>query len=182
MDSHSGLRSRSLRASRTLTLSGVERPAWDGRHPWGLVWCCADLPHVPEQLLGTEAGELLVLQGAATLPSASVTADIVWAAREHGISHLFVLAHAGCRLLDHALRSEQPATLVSEHMARMGLFTGHHVDDVSRTVAHHSAATLRRDLARHGLALEIVTAFADPHGRLTEVRVESAVQTRARLS
>jgi len=56
------------------------------------------------------------------------------------------------------------------------------VDDVSRTVAHHSAATLRRDLARHGLALEIVTAFADPHGRLTEVRVESAVQTRARLS
>ena len=80
---------------RSLALPGVDRPAWSGGSPWGLVWCCADLPHVPEQLLGTEPGELLVLQGAATLPSASVTADIVWAAREHGISHLFVLA-VGC--------------------------------------------------------------------------------------
>lgn len=177
-----GLHSRSPHTSRSLALTGVERPAWDGRHPWGLVWCCADLRHLPDELLGTVPGELMVLQGAATLLSASVTADIVWAAREHGMSHLFVLAHSGCRLLDHALRSEQPATLVSERVARMGLFTGQNVDDVSRTVAHHSAATLRRDLARHGLAMEIVTAFADPRGRLSEVRVESAEQALSQLS
>lgn len=182
MDAPGGLQSRSPPMSGALTLTGVERPAWDGGSPWGLVWCCADLPHVPEELLGTEPGELMVLQGAATLLSASVTADIVWAAREHGISHLFVLAHSGCRLLDHALRSQQPATLMSDHMARLGLFAGQDVDDVSRTVAHHSATALRRELGRHGLALEIVTAFADPRGHLTELRAESAAQAQSRLS
>ena len=182
MDAPSGLWSQSLHPSRPLRLTGVERPAWDGRHPWGLVWCCADLPHVPEELLGTDPGELMVLQGAATLLSPSVTADIVWATREHDISHLFVLAHACCRLLDHALRPQQPATVVSEHMSRLGLFAGQHVDDVSRTVAHHSATSLRRELARHGLALEIITAFADPRGHLTEVRVEAASRTAAQLS
>lgn len=182
MDAPSGLWSPSLHAPRALTLAGVERPAWDGGQPWGLVWCCADLPHVPEELLGTAPGELMVLQGAATLLSASVTADIVWAAREHAISHLFVLAHGGCRLLDHALRPRQPATVVSEHMSRLGIFAGQNVDDVSRTVAHHSATSLRRELARHGLALEIVTAFADPQGRLSEVRLQAESLSRAQLS
>ncbi len=167
---------------RSLALPGVDRPAWSGGSPWGLVWCCADLPHVPEQLLGTEPGELLVLQGAATLPSASVTADIVWAAREHGISHLFVLAHAGCRLLQHALRDESSARLMSGHVGRLGLFAGHDVDLVSRTVAEHSAGSLRRDLTRHGLVPAIVTAFADAHGHLVDVSVDRGPDARAQLS
>jgi|JI6StandDraft_1071083.scaffolds.fasta_scaffold324803_1 hypothetical protein len=167
---------------RSLALPGVDRPAWSGGSPWGLVWCCADLPHVPEQLLGTEPGELLVLQGAATLPSASVTADIVWAAREHGISHLFVLAHAGCRLLQHALRDESSARLMSGHVGRLGLFAGHDVDAVSRTVAHHSAGSLRRDLTRHGLVPAIVTAFADARGHVVDVSVDRGPEARAQLS
>lgn len=169
-------------SSRALALSGMTRPTWDGRRPWGLVWCCADQPHIPELLLGAQPGELMVLQGAATLPSSSVTADIVWAAREHPVSHLFVIGHTGCRLLQHALHAQQSAPLVNERVARMGLFTGHDVDDVSRTVARHSASTLRRELARHGLALEIITAFADAHGRLLDVRVEGAALAMAQLS
>lgn len=182
MDAPQDLRSPTPRVSRSLALLGVERPAWDGGSPWGLVWCCADLPHVPEQLLGAEPGELLVLQGAATLPSSAMTADILWAAREHGISHLFVLAHASCHLLQHALRAESPAGLVSAHVGRMGLFAGHHVDDVSRTVAHHSAGSLRRDLTRHGLTPAIVTAFADARGHLVDVCVDRGPETWAQLS
>jgi carbonic anhydrase len=159
-----------LAPSRPLELLGVRRRVWDGERPWGLVWCCSDLRQLPETVLGTQPGELLVLQGSSTVPAGAMLSDVAWAARQHELSHVFVVAHAGCRMLSAALGRSGSTGPLAAQLDRLGLFAGCESDAVSRTLAQVASEGLRVELARRGVRSEVLATFADEHGRLVPLR------------
>lgn len=168
MDAHSD--DHTLAPSLPLELLGVKRGVWDGERPWGLVWCCSDLRQLPETVFGTQPGELLVLQGSATVPAAAILSDVAWAARQHELSHVFVVAHAGCRMLRAALGSSGSTGPLAAQLDRLGLFAGCESDEVGRMLARVASEQLRVELARRGARSEVLATFADERGRLARLR------------